>query len=135
MLLEAGILAALSDCSTLTRQGSKQLVPSADMVPGFGDTALPGPGVHAAAGVHHGQLAHVGLCIGGDQGLDDLRRRHPLAQHGQAQGAEANVGQRLRRDGADAGQRPGNDLADGQVVRLARPRPTLSVSGSRAMML
>jgi alkylated DNA nucleotide flippase Atl1 len=90
----------------------------AAMVAGLGDAVGARVGDHAAACVHHADLAHGGERVGGQHGGERVRRRGALLQAREHVGAVRGLDDRLRGDGADARPRPRAERADGEPVRL-----------------
>ena len=92
--------------------------PGSGAMTGVGDAAGAGVRGGASVAVDHADLAHGLARIGGDErgerGVGALARAHAL----EAERAVGDLGERLRRDTADAGLDPRDDRAGREVVRL-----------------
>ena len=96
------------------------LKPSPSSVAGVRDAAGTGVDRDSAPGIDDRNLAEAGLLVGGQQRLQRVARRLSLAQAVEQPRAVGGLGDRLRGHGADARQRPGDDRADREPVRLDR---------------
>src|SRR5207253_9020934 len=95
------------------------------------DAAAAGMRGRDTGGIDHADLAELLLGVRGDQACERLFRRAPRLHQLEAERAVAALGDRLRRHGADPGQRPGDTGADSERAGLDRA-PNSPVSGSRA---